>query len=100
MPKAGEIVAKQADAVPGDLCSQPLGKALIAQHCDVWLGEYKPGYRNFEEYIALMAPEFRSMDALAQKCRRKLRHAINPQVICADTQAEAERLAESGSISS
>jgi len=34
------------------------------------------------------------MDGLAAQYGRKLRYAINPQVICCDSQAEAERLAD------
>ena len=35
-----------------------------------------------------------AMDELAATYGRKLRYAINPQVICCETQAEAERLAD------
>jgi FMNH2-dependent dimethyl sulfone monooxygenase len=97
MPEAGEVVAKPSRTPHPPIYAASRsteGKALIAQHCDVWFGEYKPGYRNFEENIARMAADFRAMDALAQQYGRKLRYAINPQVICADTQAEAERLAD------
>jgi FMNH2-dependent dimethyl sulfone monooxygenase len=97
MPSAGEIVAR-----PSRLPYPPIyaasrsegGKALIAQHCDVWFAEYKPGHRNFEANIARMADDFRAMDALAAKYGRTLRYAINPQVICCDTQEEAERIAD------
>jgi FMNH2-dependent dimethyl sulfone monooxygenase len=34
------------------------------------------------------------MDGLAARFGRKLRYAINPQVICCDSQDEAERLAD------
>src|SRR5262249_7703762 len=72
----------------------PQGKELIAQHGDVWFAEYKPGYRNFESNIERMAADVRAMDELAATYGRKLRYAINPQVICCETQAEAERLAD------
>jgi FMNH2-dependent dimethyl sulfone monooxygenase len=67
---------------------------LIAQHGDVWFAEYKPGYRNFAANIERMAGDVRAMNELAAQYRRKLRYAINPQVICCDTQEEAERLAD------
>ena len=67
---------------------------MIAQHGDVWFAEYKPGYRNFESNIERMAADVRAMDELAATYGRKLRYAINPQVICCETQAEAERLAD------
>ena len=66
----------------------------IAQHGDVWFAEYKPGYRNFESNIERMAADVRAMDELAATYGRKLHYAINPQVICCKTQAEAERLAD------
>src|SRR5258708_31418729 len=72
----------------------PQGKELIAQHGDVWFAEYKAGYRNFESNIERMAADVRAMDELAATYGRKLRYAINPQVICCETQAEAERLAD------
>ena len=68
MPDAGDIVAKpsQLPYPPIYAASRsPQGKALIAQHCDVWFAEYKPGYRNFESNIERMAADVREMDALA-----------------------------------
>jgi dimethylsulfone monooxygenase len=97
MPQPGEIVAKPSRSPYPPIYAasrSPEGKALIAQHGDVWFGEYRPGHRNFEANIARMAADFRAMDALAAQYGRRLRYAINPQVICADTQQEAERLAD------
>jgi len=97
IPQAGEIIAKPMRASPPPIYAasrSPEGKALIAQHCDVWFAEYKPGYRNFESNIERMKLDLRAMDALAAKHGRRLRYAINPQVICCDTQEEAEALAD------
>jgi FMNH2-dependent dimethyl sulfone monooxygenase len=97
MPDPGEIVAKASHLPYPPIYAasrSPQGKALIAQHGDVWFAEYQPGYRNFELNIERMAADVRAMDDLAAKYGRKLRYAINPQVICCETQAEAERLAE------
>ena len=97
MPEAGEIVARPSRRPYPPIYAasrSPGGKALIAQHCDVWFAEYKPGFRNFESNIERMAADVRAMDGLAAQYRRTLRYAINPQVICCDTQAEAERLAD------
>jgi dimethylsulfone monooxygenase len=97
MPDAGEIVAKPSQLPHPPIYAasrSPGGKALIAQHCDVWFAEYKPGFRNFESNIARMAADLREMGDLAARYGRKLRYAINPQVICCDTQDEAERLAD------
>jgi dimethylsulfone monooxygenase len=97
IPDAGDIVAK-AHRLPYPpiyaASRSPEGKALIARHCDVWFAEYKPGYRNFESNIERMAADLREMDALAASHGRRLRYALNPQVICCDTQAEAEALAD------
>ena len=96
-PQAGEIVAKpsRTPCPPIYAASRsPGGKALIAQLCDVWFAEYKPGHRNFEANLARMEADFRAMDSLAQKYGRRLRYAINPQVICCETQEAAERLAD------
>jgi FMNH2-dependent dimethyl sulfone monooxygenase len=97
IPDAGDIIAKPARprCPPIYAASRsPEGKALIARHCDVWFAEYRPGYRNFESNIERMSADLRAMDALAAKHDRRLRYAINPQVICCDSQAEAEALAD------
>ncbi|TMJ28474.1 MAG: LLM class flavin-dependent oxidoreductase, partial [Alphaproteobacteria bacterium] len=97
IPAAGDIVARPAHLPHPPIYAasrSPEGKALIAQHCDVWFAEYKPGFRNFEANIARMAADLRAMDALAATYGRRLRYAINPQVICCDRQAEAEALAQ------
>jgi dimethylsulfone monooxygenase len=97
IPDPGDIVAKPAHLPCPPIYAasrSPEGKALIAQHCDVWFAEYKPGYRNFESNIERMSADLRVMDALAAKYGRRLRYAINPQVICCDTQEQAEALAE------
>jgi FMNH2-dependent dimethyl sulfone monooxygenase len=97
MPDAGDIVARpiQQPCPPIYAASRsPDGKASIAQHCDVWFAEYKPGHRNFESNIGRIAADLRVMDGIAAQYGRKLRYAINPQVICCDTQEEAEQLAD------
>jgi dimethylsulfone monooxygenase len=97
MPEAGDIVAKASHLPYPPIYAasrSPQGKELIAQHGDVWFAEYKPGYRNFEPNLERMAADVRAMDNLAAKYGRKLRYAINPQVICCETQDEAERLAD------
>jgi FMNH2-dependent dimethyl sulfone monooxygenase len=97
MPDAGDIVARpiQQPCPPIYAASRsPEGKASIAQHCDVWFAEYKPGHRNFESNIERIAADLRVMDGIAAQYGRTLRYAINPQVICCDTQDEAEQLAD------
>jgi len=97
IPDQGDIVAKASHLPHPPIYAasrSPQGKELIAQHGDVWFAEYKPGYRNFESNIECMAVDVRAMDELAARHGRKLRYAINPQVICCETQPEAERLAD------
>jgi dimethylsulfone monooxygenase len=97
IPDAGDIIAKPAHlhCPPIYAASRsPEGKALIARHCDVWFAEYKPGYRNFESNIERMSADLRAMDTLAAQHGRRLRYAINPQVVCCDSQDQAEALAD------
>jgi FMNH2-dependent dimethyl sulfone monooxygenase len=97
IPDAGDIIAKPAHLPCPPIYAasrSPEGKALIARHCDVWFAEYKPGYRNFEANVEHISADLRAMDALAAKHGRTLRYAINPQVICCDTQEEAEASAD------
>jgi FMNH2-dependent dimethyl sulfone monooxygenase len=96
IPDAGEIVAKARRRSPPIYAASraPDGKGLVAEHCDFWFAEYKPGYRNFEANIERMAADVRDMDARAAKFGRRLRYAINPQVIICETQEEAEVLAD------
>jgi FMNH2-dependent dimethyl sulfone monooxygenase len=70
------------------------GKEIIAQYCDVWFAEYRPGYRNFDENLDRIARDIREMDELAGRYGRKIRYGINPQVICADTLEEAHAEAD------
>ena len=97
MPDRGDVVAKpsQLPHPPIYAASRaPDGKALIAQYGDVWFADYKPGFRNFEANIMRMAADVQAMRELAASHGRKLRFAINPQLILADTQEAAERQAE------
>jgi len=87
IPDRGDIVAKASHLPHPPIYAasrSPQGKELIAQHGDVWFAEYKPGYRNFESNIERMAADVRAMDELAATYGRKLRYAINPQVMLRD----------------
>ncbi len=92
VPDPGDIVAKTSHLPYPPVYAasgSPNGKVLIAQHGDVWFAEYQPGYRNFDANIECMAADVHAMDELAAKYGRKLRYAMNAQVICCETQAEA-----------
>jgi FMNH2-dependent dimethyl sulfone monooxygenase len=96
IPGAGEIVARPRRCSPPIYAASraPDGKGLVAEHCNFWFAEYKPGYRNFEANIERIAADIRDMDLRAAKFGRRLRYAINPQVIVCETQEEAEALAD------
>jgi len=96
IPDAGDIVARPRRRSPPIYAASRAsdGKGLVAEHCDFWFAEYKPGYRNFEANIERIAADIRDMDARAAKFGRRLRYAINPQVIVCETQDEAEALAD------
>jgi FMNH2-dependent dimethyl sulfone monooxygenase len=97
MPETGELAAKPSRKPYPPIYAasrSPGGKELIAQYGDVWFADYKPGFRNYEANMDRMAADVQTMSELAGRYGRKLRYAINPQVICCDTQEEAERLAE------
>ena len=74
--------------------SAPDGKDLIAKYCDFWFAEYRPAYRNFEANIERIAADICDMNLRAAKLGRRLRYAINPQVIICETQEAAEALAD------
>ena len=97
MPDAGEIVAQaQPAAVSADLCGEPLagrqGVDRAALRCLVRRIQTRPSQFRIQH----RAHGRRSArdGRLAAQYGRKLRYAINPQVICCDTQEEAEQLAD------
>jgi FMNH2-dependent dimethyl sulfone monooxygenase len=96
IPDASEVVARPKRRSPPIYAASRAadGKGMIAEHCDFWFAEYKPGYKNFEENISRIAADIRDMDARAAQFGRRLRYAINPQVIICATQAEAEAIAD------
>ena len=82
MPDPGEVAAKPSRSPYPPIYAasrSPGGKALIAQHCDVWFAEYKPGFRNFEANLERMAADVRDMDAA--------RRATRPQAALRDQPA-------------
>lgn len=97
VPDAGDIAARAAGSrsPPIYAASRSLeGKRVIARQCDTWFAEYKPGYRNFEQNVELVARDVREMKRLASDAGRSLGFGLNPQVILAPTMAEAEAFAE------
>jgi FMNH2-dependent dimethyl sulfone monooxygenase len=96
-PKLGELPtrARRLPHPPIYAASRsPIGKAIIAQSCDVWFVEYKPGYRNFEDNFARIANDVREMNELCARYGRSISFGINPQVICTETMKEAEAQAD------
>ncbi len=70
------------------------GKRVIAQHCDVWFAEYKPGYCNFEMNLEAIKRDVVDMTAVCTQAGRKLRFGLNPLVVCEDTMAAATSAAD------
>jgi FMNH2-dependent dimethyl sulfone monooxygenase len=96
-PKLGELPtrARRSPHPPIYAASRsPIGRAIIAQHCDVWFAEYKLGYRNFEENFARIADDIREMNELSKRYGRSISYGLNPQVICTETMKEAEAQAD------
>jgi len=65
IPDAGDIVARPRRRSPPIYAASRAsdGKGLVAEHCDFWFAEYKPGYRNFEANIERIAADIRDMRA-------------------------------------
>jgi FMNH2-dependent dimethyl sulfone monooxygenase len=96
-PKLGELPtrARRSPHPPIYAASRsPIGRAIIAQHCDVWFAEYKPGYRNFEENFSRIAEDIHEMNELSKRYGRSINYGLNPQVICTETMKEAEAQAD------
>ena len=97
VPDAGEIVAntgqRRTPPIYAASRSAP-GKRIIAELVDVWFAEYKPGYRNFEANLALVARDVREMTEMAAGFGRTLGFGLNPQVVLAATMEEANVIAD------
>ena len=97
VPDAGEIIARPATPrtprIYAASRSAP-GKRVIAELGDVWFAEYKPGYRNFQDNLALVRRDVQHMTELAAGFGRKLGYGLNPQVVLASTMEQANAIAD------
>lgn len=97
VPDAGDIIARPASRKdpPIYAASRTLqGKQIIAELADTWFAEYKPGYRNFADNLALVARDVAQMRELAARHGRTLDFGLNPQVVLAPTMEEATAVAD------
>jgi FMNH2-dependent dimethyl sulfone monooxygenase len=97
VPTIGDVQIKSyGGAIPPIYAASrsEAGKEIIAEHCDIWFAEYKPGYRNFGTNLEQIAKDIVEMNSLGERFGRTLRYGLNPQVICADTVEEAYAIAD------
>lgn len=97
VPNRGDIVARAAGSRSPPIYAasrSPEGKRVIAKLCDTWFAEYKPGYRNFQQNVDLVARDVREMSDLAAAHGRTLGYGLNPQVILAPTMEKARSMAD------
>jgi dimethylsulfone monooxygenase len=97
VPDAGQIQVKafgqHAPALYAASRSAP-GKKTIAEYCDVWFAEYKPGYVNFEQNLEKIRHDIADMSEVCAKAGRKVGFGLNPLVICEETMEKAIALAD------
>lgn len=97
VPDRGDVVARAAGSRSPPIYAasrSPEGKRVIAELCDTWFAEYKPGYRNFQQNVDLVARDVREMSDFAAAYGRKLGFGLNPQVILAPTMEKAREMAD------
>jgi FMNH2-dependent dimethyl sulfone monooxygenase len=97
VPDAGDIQVKgfgqHAPAIYAASRSAP-GKKTIAENCDVWFAEYKPGYANFEQNLEKIRNDVADMSDVCAKAGRKVGFGLNPLVVCEETMEKALALAD------
>lgn len=70
------------------------GKRIIAEHCDAWFAEYKPGYKNFESNLQKIRDDVADMANVCARAGRSIGFGLNPLVVCEDTMEEAVAVAD------
>ena len=96
VPDSGQIQVKAFGAHSPALYAasrSPAGKKTIAEHCDVWFAEYKPGYANFEQNLEKIRIDTADMSEVCARAGRKVGFGLNPLVVCEDTMEKAVALA-------
>lgn len=72
----------------------PTGKRIIADHCDAWFAEYKPGYKNFEQNLQKIREDVADMASVCERAGRRLGFGLNPLVVCESTMEKAIAVAD------
>lgn len=70
------------------------GKRIIAEHCDAWFAEYKPGYRNFEQNLQKIRDDVADMASICERAGRRIGFGLNPLVVCEPTMEKAMEVAD------
>lgn len=70
------------------------GKRIIAEHCDAWFAEYKPGYKNFEQNLQKIRDDVSDMANVCERAGRSIGFGLNPLVVCEDTMEKAIAVAD------
>lgn len=70
------------------------GKRIIAEHCDAWFAEYKPGYRNFEQNLQKIRDDVADMRDVCERAGRQIGFGLNPLVVCESTMEKAVAVAD------
>jgi FMNH2-dependent dimethyl sulfone monooxygenase len=70
------------------------GKRIIAEHCDAWFAEYKPGYRNFEQNLQKIREDVAEMGKICERAGRRIGFGLNPLVVCEPTMEKAMEVAD------
>lgn len=70
------------------------GKRIIAEHCDAWFAEYKPGYRNFEQNLRKIRDDVSDMASVCERAGRRIGFGLNPLVVCESTMEKAIAVAD------
>ena len=72
----------------------PTGKRIIAEHCDAWFAEYRPGYRNFEQNLQKISDDVSDMASVCERAGRRIGFGLNPLVVCESTMEKAIAVAD------
>ncbi|MFN3889538.1 MAG: LLM class flavin-dependent oxidoreductase [Beijerinckiaceae bacterium] len=70
------------------------GKRIIAEHCDAWFAEYRPGYRNFEQNLQKIRDDVSDMALVCERAGRRIGFGLNPLVVCESTMEKAIAVAD------
>jgi len=69
------------------------GKEVIARNCDYWFVDCLTDYRTWEQNVEQARATIADLNARAARYGRKLGYGMSCHVVCADTNADAIRLA-------